>query len=157
MFRYFLTVGIALLTFGAYEPAMAAPPSDEDCRALQQLAAENDAAWGAKDASTMSSQYTADGTVRVSPQSPVISGRKNVTEFFAQAFARRQGTHRHITSLDNIELIGPDTALADASVRVERQEADGSWMLVRTFRNISLAKREAGQWKLRSVRAIPQS
>lgn len=147
------TVAMALMS----QASVAAPVGESDRNALERLAAANDAAWGAKDTATMSGQYTENGTVRVSPHAPVISGRANVSEFFAQAFARREGVHRHITSLDNIELIGPDIALADASVRVERQQPNGSWDLVRTFRNISLVVREGGQWKLRSVRAIPQS
>ena len=147
------TLAMALIP----QASVAAPIGESDRKALEQLAAANDAAWGAKDTATMSAQYTEDGSLRVSPQAPVIAGQTNVAEFFAQAFARREGIHRHITSLDNIELIGPDTALADASVRVERQQPNGAWVLVRTFRNISLVVRNGGQWKLRSVRAIPQS
>ena len=153
----------SLIIFGAAAialigpPAMAAPVGDSDKISLEQLAAANDAAWGAKDVATMSGQYTADGTVRVSPQAPVIAGKAGVTTFFSEAFARRQGVHRHITKLDHMELIAPDMALADASVRVERQEPDGSWSLVRTFRNLTVAVRESDGWKLRAVRAIPQS
>lgn len=149
-------IGLSL-AFGASQFAMAAPVSTTDRQALERLAAANDAAWGAKDVKTISAQYTAEGSVRVSPRSPVVSGQEPVKTFFSQAFARRQGTHRHITTLDHIELVAPDMALADASVRVEQQQADGRWSLVRTFRNVSLAVRENGQWKLRSVRAIPQN
>lgn len=149
-------LGIAAVALMS-QASVAAPVGEIDRSALERLAAANDAAWGAKDTATMSGQYTENGSVRVSPHAPVIAGRANVSEFFAQAFARREGVHRHITSLDNIELIGPDIALADASVRVERQQPNGSWDLVRTFRNVSLVMREGGQWKLRSVRAIPQS
>ena len=128
-----------------------------DRQALEQLASANDSAWGAKDVAAMTSQYTQDGSVRVSPQAPVIAGRSAVSDFFKQSFDRRQGTHRHTTKLDHIDWITPDMALADASVRVERQEPDGSWSLVRTFRNITLSVREGNRWKLRSVRAIPQN
>jgi ketosteroid isomerase-like protein len=128
-----------------------------DRQALEQLASANDTAWGAKDVATMASQYVANGSVRVSPQAPVIAGRGPVSDFFKQAFDRRPGVHRHITKLDHIDWITPDMALADASVRVERQEPDGSWSLVRTFRNITLSVREDDRWKLRSVRAIPQN
>jgi ketosteroid isomerase-like protein len=137
--------------------AQAAPLAEADRKALEKLAAANDAAWNAKDVSTMSGQYADDGTVRVSPASPVIAGKGPVAIFFGEAFGRRQGTYRHITSLDHIEAVAPDMALADASVRVEQQQADGSWSLVRNFRNISLVVREGGEWKLRAVRAIPQN
>jgi ketosteroid isomerase-like protein len=157
MNRFLLTVGVLWLAFAATGPALASPPGDADRMALQQLAAANDAAWGAKDVATISTQYVADGSVRVAPQAPVIYGREQVIEFFDRAFARRQGTHRHITVLDNIELISPDMALADAGVRVERRDPDGNWTLVRTFRSVSLAVREGGIWRLRSVRAIPMN
>lgn len=156
MIRPFLIFGATCIAF-AGAPAVAAPLGDSDKTALEQLAATNDAAWGSKDVATMSGQYASDGTVRVSPQAPVISGKASVAKFFSEAFARREGVHRHITNLDHIELLTPDMALADASVRVERQLPDGSWSLVRTFRNLSVAVREAGGWKLRSVRAIPQN
>lgn len=142
---------LAILPIGQAQAQTAA-----DRQALEQLASANDAAWGAKDVATMASQYVANGSVRVSPQAPVIAGRDPVSDFFKQAFDRRQGVHRHITKLDHIDWITSDMALADASVRVERQEPDGSWSLVRTFRNITLSVREDKQWKLRSVRAIPQ-
>lgn len=155
MFRHFLAAGAMWLASGFCFPALAAPPNEIDRRALEQLAADNDAAWGSKDVATISTQYADAGSVRVSPQSPVIVGRQPVTGFFEEAFSRRKGTHRHITNLDHIELISPDMALADAAVRVEREEIDGTWTLVRTFRSVSLAVREGLIWKLRAVRAIP--
>lgn len=152
----FASLGL-LLASSLAMPALALPVSDSDRQSLQRLAAANDTAWNDRDVATIASQYAADGSVRVSPQVSVIAGRRPVTQFFTEAFARRQGTHRHITALDHIELITSDMALVDGSVRVERQQSDGSWSLVRTFRNVSLVVREGGQWKLRSVRAIPQS
>ena len=155
MTRALLLIGASCIAC-ATSQAVAAPLGDGDRSALERLAAANDAAWGSKDVAALAGQYTSDGTVRVSPQAPVIAGKTSVTKFFSEAFARRNGVHRHITNLDHIELITPDMALADAGVRVERQEADGSWSLVRTFRNLSVAVRETDGWKLRSVRAIPQ-
>ena len=138
-------------------PVHAAPLEEADRRALEQLAAANDAAWNAKDAGTMARQYAQEGSVRVSPKSPVIAGNGPVTSFFDEAFGRRQGIYRHITTLDHVEAITPDVALADAGVRVEQRQADGSWSLVRTFRNVSLVVKEGSEWKLRAVRAIPQN
>jgi ketosteroid isomerase-like protein len=155
MFRHYLVAGALWLASSFCVPVLAAPPSGDDRRALEQLAADNDAAWGSKDVATISTQYADAGSVRVSPQSPVIVGRQPVTGFFDEAFSRRKGTHRHITNLDHIELISPDMALADAAIRVERVEADGTWTLVRKFRSVTVAVREGRVWKLRAVRAIP--
>ena len=145
----FVAYSLSALLIGLPSPVSAAPVSDVDRIALEHLAAANDAAWNAKDVQTMAGQYMADGSVRVSPQAPVVSGRAPVSKFFGEAFARRQGTFRHITTLDHIEAVTSDMALADAGVRVEKQEANGSWSLVRSFRNVRLVVREGGQWKLR--------
>lgn len=154
--KYALHLFPALLLSLA-SPAYAASLTEADRKELEQLAAANDAAWNAKDVSTMTGQYAQGGSVRVSPASPVVSGRGPVSEFFGEAFGRRQGSYRHITTLDHIEAVTHDMALADAGVRVEQRQADGSWSLVRQFRNISLVIRENGRWKLRAVRAIPQN
>ena len=145
------------LMLATVSPVEAAPLAEPDSQALEQLAAANDAAWNAKDVAIMSGQYAEDGSVRVSPKSPVIAGKGPISSFFGEAFARRRGSFRHITSLDHIEAVTPDMVLADAGVRVEQQQPDGSWSLVRTFRNFSLVVREGGRWKLRAVRAIPQN
>jgi ketosteroid isomerase-like protein len=151
-----LPMTLSALCLATFPVGQAKAETATDRQALEQLASANDTAWGAKDVAAMASQYVANGSVRVSPGAPVIAGRGPVSDFFKQAFDRRQGVHRHITKLDHIDWITPDMALADASVRVERQEPDGGWSLVRTFRNITLSVREDNRWKLRSVRAIPQ-
>lgn len=149
-----LTIGFAALACAANAPAQFLPAADRT--ALIALAAQNDAAWGEKDVAAIKQQYTADGSLRVAPGSPVVVGRHSILEFFGKAFARRNGVYRHITVIDHLEPITSNLVLADGGVRVERQEADGRWSLVRTFRNVSVVAREAGEWKLRSVRAIPQ-
>ena len=83
---------------------------------LERLAAANDAAWNAKDVTTMAGQYATDGSVRVSPQAPVINGRSAITKFFGEAFGRRQGVHRHITTLDHVEQIAPNEAPSGVTV-----------------------------------------
>lgn len=148
---------LALLMIANTGPLAAMPVSDLDRAALERLAAANDAAWNAKDVAAMAGQYAAHGSVRVSPASPTVEGNAAVSNFFGQAFGRRQGEFRHITTLDHLEEIAPGMAMADAGVRVEQQQPDGSWLLVRSFRNVSLVIREGGQWKLRAVRAIPQN
>ena len=81
-----------------------------------------------------------------------VAGRAAVRSFFEGNFARREGTLRHITQLESIDLVAPGIALADAHVRVE-QLRDGRWELVRSFANHSVVRREAGGWRLHAVRA----
>ena len=134
--------------------AAATSPSDADRIALARLAAENDAAWTRKDLAAILKQYAADGTLRVGPAAKMEKGEEEIRRFFQTSFARRPDGFRHLTELRNIEMIGPDIAMADAHVRVERADGEG-WALVREFSNNSLVVREGKTWKLHSVRAYP--
>jgi uncharacterized protein (TIGR02246 family) len=144
-----LTFALALLA----APALAQPVSPADDAALKALAHEADVAWNEKDAARMAAVYAEGASLRLSGGA-AIESRDAIRATFERNFAARQGTMRHITQVDRAELIAPDLALSDAGVRVEQQQADGSWKLMRTFRNVSLARREGNGWKLQFVRAF---
>lgn len=150
MIAQLLTLG---LTF-CPSSALAYPPTAADRGALLRLAAENDEAWSAKDTKRILSQYATSGTLQVGPTAPLHVGREAVGKFFVGAFERRPVGFRHVTEVQHISMVSADVAVADSHVRVERQE-NGAWGLVRQFRNTSTAVREAGEWKLHSVRATP--
>lgn len=144
-----LILALALLA----APALAQQPSPADRAALDALAAEADAAWNEKNAARIAAVYTEGASLRLSGGA-AIEGREAIRSNFDRNFAARHGTMRHITQVDRAELIGPHLALSDAGVRVEQLQADGSWKLMRTFRNVSLARREGKTWKLHLVRAF---
>jgi uncharacterized protein (TIGR02246 family) len=145
---WFMAAAAMMMTTGA----MAAAPSAADRTALERLAADNDAAWNAKDVDGVMAQYAGDGSLRLGG-GPAFNGLAAVRRYFTQAFAQRQGRLRHVTRLDNVDLVTPDLAYADAHVRVERDNGDGSFTLMREFRNHSLVVREGGAWRMRAVRA----
>lgn len=134
--------------------AKAAPPPAADRAALEQLASANDAAWTAKDWAAITGQYSEAGTLRVAPTARIEIGREAIGRFFQASFGRRPAGFRHVTRIDNIEMVTPDVAIADGYVRVERAQGSG-WELMRGFASSSLIVREGGQWKLHSVRANP--
>ena len=136
-------------------PASAASVAALDRTALEQLKNANDAAWNRKDVATIAGQYVEDASVRVAPGAELLSGRAAITRFFTASFARRDGEYRHVTALAHLEPLDDETVLGEGDVRLEKREKDGGWTLVRRFRSISVAVRDGGQWKLRSVRAIP--
>ena len=147
----------ALAAVATTGTANAAPLAPSDRVELEQLKDANDASWNRRDAATITGQYVADATVRVAPSAELVAGRDEINRFFTAAFARRQGEFRHVTSLAHLEPLADGTVLSEGDVRVEKQEANGSWSLVRRFRTIAIAVRGATGWKLRSVRAIPLS
>lgn len=134
--------------------ALAAAPSATDRVALEKLAADNDAAWNAKNVAVVSGQYVADASLRLGT-SAAHDGREAVRAYFTRAFGARQGNLRHVSKVDNIDMVTPDLAFADAYVRVERDNSDGTVTLMREFRNHSIVVRENGQWRMRAVRAHP--
>ena len=135
-------------------PALAQPPSPGEEAALNALAAEADAAWNAGDAARMTAAYADNGSLRLG-SGPAIEGQAAIRAQFDTAFAARRGTMRHVTSVDRIEMVRPDLAVSDAAVRIEQQQADGSWRPVRAFRNVSIAARGPRGWRLQTVRAVP--
>lgn len=134
-------------------PAHAAAPGIEDRRALETLARQADEAWNDADAMRMGSYYADDATLMLSAMQAPLQGRAAVQNYFKRAFGRRPAGMRHVTVLTSLDLIGDSVAVNDADVRVERRNPDGSYSLVRTFKNHSVAVREGGTWKLRMVRA----
>lgn len=135
-------------------PAAAQAPAALDMQALRDLAAAADQAWNLRDADRMAAAYDAGATLRLA-NAPEIAGREAIRGYFRNAFAARTATMRHVTEVEAADLIRPDLALSDATVRVERQRPDGSWELMRRYRNLSLAVRGADGWRLRAVRAQP--
>lgn len=150
--RLFLTLlGTALACGGA----SAAPvPSDEAAK-LSALAANADAAWNDKRAHDMAAAYDEEGTLRTSPSEPMVRGRQAIEQAMQRHFDRRDGRFRHVTRLDQMEMIAADTVLSEGFVAVEQQKPDGSWSLARRFRTLTIATRRKGEWKLVAVRAVP--
>jgi len=145
---------LALVGLGMAAGAAAMPPSPGDRAALEKLAVDSDRAWDAKDIDRFAAHYSADGSVRMGGND-VITGEKAIREYFGRMFAARGDGFRHVSKVENLEMVGPDAVFADGHVRVERRQPDGSWQLLREFRNHSLVVRRKGEWRLRSVRAYP--
>lgn len=138
----------------AASAAMAAPPSAADRAALEKLALDSDRDWDAKALDSFTAHHTADGTVRIAGGETIV-GEAAMRAYFGRAFAARPEGFRHVSTVEAIEMLDPNTAVADSYVRVERRQADGSWGLQRDFRTYSVVVRSKDGWRLRSVRASP--
>ncbi len=136
--------------------ALAAPPEAGDRQALEGLLAATDKAWNAQDAAALSQLYTPDGTARLGYASKPVAGQEALRQFFRLALSGAPGT-RHVTRLENAEMIGPNAALLDAQVTLERPGTDGTWQAVQTLRSNVVAVQQNGKWQLHSVRAHPQA
>lgn len=149
--QMYLATAVAMM---AASCALAAPPSAADRAALETLALESDRDWDAKAVDRFMAHHTPDGSVRIAGAPPLV-GDAAMRAYFGRVFGARPEGFRHVTKVENIEMIDRNTAVADSYVRVEQRQADGNWALQRDFRTYSVVVRSKGDWKLRSVRASP--
>lgn len=148
------TFGLAAITAAALSvaPCGAAPATEAARMELQGAAAAMDAAWDRKDPTALAALFAKDATIQAGPNA-VLEGRAAIGAFFGRDFENRPGTMRHVSQLRGIDMVTPDLALVDKLVRLEQQDAQGRWTVLRTFLNSTLLKRVAGSWKVRTVRA----
>lgn len=145
-----MTAALLMMATGA----LAAAPSASERAALEKLALDSDRDWDTKALDRFTAHHTPDGSVRIGGN-PAIVGTAAMRAYFGRAFAARPEGFRHVSKLESVEMIDPNTALADTYVRVEQRQADGNWALQRDFRTYSVVVRSKDGWKLRSVRASP--
>jgi uncharacterized protein (TIGR02246 family) len=113
-----------------------------------------DQAWTAGDADANANLFASDATARFG-EDPLGRGREAIRAQFQSFFKGRPIGLRHVTRVDYIEQIGPDLALWNAEVRVERQAATGRWESVTRIQNVTLAVRQPDGWRVKAVRAYP--
>ena len=133
-------------------PSYAAPATVASRRELQGAAAAMDAAWDRKDLTAWTTLFDQDAIIQAGPNA-VIEGQAAIRAFFGRDFKNRRGTMRHVSEPRRIDMVRPDLALMDKVVRLEQQDADGRWTVLRTFSNSTLLTQVRGVWKVRSVRA----
>jgi uncharacterized protein (TIGR02246 family) len=148
MRKLLLVAATALMS----QAASAAPPSDTDRVALEKLAADLDAVWDKGDPAAVSALYAADGSLRMDGR-PVVQGRDAVQRYFVETIGRRPAGARHVTRVENIDMLTPDLALVDTRASIERDGAQGGREVLAEFHNQTLALRETDAWRFRAVRA----
>ena len=149
MMRKLLLAAAAALMAQA---ACAAQPNDADRVALEKLAADLDAVWDSGDPAAVSALYAADGSLRMGSL-PVVQGRDAVQRYFVETMGRRPAGARHVTRVENIDMLTPDLALVDTRASIERNGAQGSREVLAEFHNQTLALRQGDAWRFRAVRA----
>ena len=146
-----LAIAIALASAA---PTNAAQPSAADREALLQLAERMDEAWTAGDAEANAALFAPDATARFA-EDPVGEGREAIRAQFQSFFTDRPSGLRHVTLIERIDQLQPGLVLWDAEVRVERAQPGGKWETVTRIRNVTLASRQPGGWRIQAVRAFP--
>nr|WP_295370272.1 nuclear transport factor 2 family protein [uncultured Sphingosinicella sp.] len=133
-------------------PCNAAPAAEAARQELHGAAAAMDAAWDRKDLTALATLFAQDATIQAGPNA-VLEGQAAIRAFFGRDFDNRRGTMRHVSEPRRIDMVAPDLALVDKLVRIEQQDADGRWTVLRTFLNSTLLRRVEGSWKVRTIRA----
>jgi uncharacterized protein (TIGR02246 family) len=149
-----MRVALLSASLAAAAPALTAEPPASDRIELQQLAEKMDRAWTAADADANAGLFATKATARFGEE-PLGQGRDAIREQFRLFFKDRPAGLRHVTNIERIERLGPDLALWDAEVRVERRRSSGEWATLTRIRNISVVVRQADGWRIQAVRAFP--
>ena len=151
--RMFITGLAAIAAAALSATSCAAVPATEAARQeLLGAAAAMDAAWDRKDLSSLADLFAEDATIQAGPDA-VLEGQAAIRAFFGRDFENRPGTMRHVSEPRRIDMVTPELALVDKLVRLEQQDAEGRWTVVRTFLNSTLLTRAQGSWKVRTIRA----
>ncbi len=129
--------------------ALATPPEAGDRQALEGLLAATGKAWNAQDPAALSRLYAQDGTARLGYASKPVAGQEALREFFRIALSSAPGT-RHITRLENAEMIGSNAALLDAQITLERPGTGGTWQAVQVMRSNVVAVQQNGTQSART-------
>ena len=135
-------------------PAYSAAPSQSDWLALEELASRMDREWTRADADASARLFAPNASARFG-EDPLADGRDAIRAQFREFFKDRPPALRHVTKIERIEEINADHALWDAEVRVEREQADGTWQVLTRIRNVTVAVRGREGWRVLAVRAVP--
>lgn len=146
-------IATALVALVAATGVGAREPSAAERAQLKALADATDVIWNAGDAVKLAEAYTSDSSLVLFPRT-VIKGQDGIKQYFTRSFAQRPPKMRHVTRMGEVEMLNDELALVDGHVRLEQQQDDGSWKLIRYFVNHSVvARQKDGKWLLRNVRA----
>ena len=148
------TIFACAVALVAATAAQGAEPSPRDRQALVALAAQMDQRWNQADADASAALFAADASARFG-EDPLAQGREAIRAQFRSFFKDRPTGLRHVTSIERIEQFDANHALWDAEVRVDRRQADGQWQTLTRIRNVTVAERQAGGWRVLAVRAVP--
>jgi len=149
--RYFVAT-ILVICMATQDAAAELSPQDE--HVLLRLAESMDQAWTAGDASANAQLFAIDATARFGNDA-LEQGRDAIRNQFEGFFKDRPAGLRHVTKIERIEQLGPDLAIWDAEVRVERRQPSGLWAPVTRIRNVTVAIRQTDGWRIKTVRAFP--
>ena len=134
------------------QAAAAAPPGDADRTALMKVAADLDATWDKGDPAAVTAFYAEDGSLRMDGQA-FTQGRDAIRRYFEATMARRPAGARHVTTVQNIDMLTADLAFVDTHARIERERATGERDVLADFHNQTIAVRDGAIWRFRIVRS----
>ena len=122
--------------------------------AIQQIWADVDAAWNARDASRFSALYTDDASFEFVDQRQSISGREAIRRHFENQFPRTAAEFSHHTRISATRRIADGAVAADGVVEIKRAPTDRSAApsVVRTFAIYAVMVSAGDTWRIDSLR-----
>jgi uncharacterized protein (TIGR02246 family) len=154
------TLWIAMVFLGfsimASFPAASQNPDkkhSKDIDAIKKTAENFDAAYNSRDAVAFSAYFMEDADFQWHT-GELLKDRKQIAQYFTNAFKSMPADYRHITTLQRIRFLGPDIAIGDGTLVIAQDAATENTKPVFSVLFTCIGKKAKGQWKLAAIRLI---
>lgn len=149
------------MVFLGFSLAVSAPGASQnpdkkqsaDIAAIKQAAANLDAAYNRRDAVAFSDLFLKDADFQWHT-GELLKDRKEIEQYFTNAFKYMPADYRHITTFQRIRFIRPDIAIADGTVVIAREGAAADEKPYLSVLYTCIGKKVKGQWKIAAIRLI---
>ena len=126
-------------------------------KAFEELAAQFDAAWNARDANALAALFSADGDMQYWTGKRIAGRQQIQLAYSSEIFASMSTDMRHTTVLDRFTLLRPDVAIGDGSVKIQGTIGPDQPALDLNLLFTAVSVLEEGEWRIAAIRLmIPQ-
>jgi uncharacterized protein (TIGR02246 family) len=159
-FRKMKTHGIFLFLIGfSLFPAITGNSQNPDEKqigdidGIKQTAVKFDAAYNRRDAVAFSKFFLKDADFQWHT-GEVLKDRKQIEQYFTNAFKSMPPDYKHITTFQRIRFLGPDIAIGDGTLVITQAKDKETNIPVFDVLFTCVGKKVSGQWKLAAIRLI---
>jgi uncharacterized protein (TIGR02246 family) len=125
----------------------------KDIDAIKKTSEYFDAAYNRRDAVAFSEFFLEDADFQWHT-GELLKDRKQIEQYFANAFKSMPADFRHITTFQRIRFLEPDLAIGDGTLVIAKEGAKENDKPYFSVLFTCIGKKVRGQWKLAAIRLI---
>jgi uncharacterized protein (TIGR02246 family) len=124
-----------------------------DIAAIKQAGANLDSAYNRRNAIAFSEFFLDDADFQWHT-GDLLKNRKEIEQYFTNAFKVMPADYRHITTFQRIRFLTPDLAIGDGTLVIAHEGASENMQPVLNVLFTCIGEKVKGQWKLTAIRLI---